>query len=321
MDNCQNLTNLQIYFTGMTAAEVLIFIVHLPLLLGDYVPKENKHYQLLLLLIEVVIMLNSSRLKKAELPILQEKISTYLEHYKLLQSEVKKTKQKRKLIPKQHFLTHYPRLIGKSGLVSDNLHIRFEAFHQPFKMLLSTTKNFRNVSRSIGNFFTRRLANNIRRGIYRLPQPRKVEFKPRFRGPNEVNDDMMASKKEILISEFPEYSSSEMRFAKHASVLGTAYRLGEYLLLEVLSTSGTEKPVFGVVRDMIVIENELIFWCETSGAVFKRHYNAFQILEDEAFEIKIVKQSALHHFQPYRKKVAMKGKALMLPRQKSLARD
>ena len=53
------------------------------------------------------------------------------------------------LIPKQHFLVHYPRLIQLLGPLSQYSCLRKEAKHRPLKQWARTCNNFKNIAKTV----------------------------------------------------------------------------------------------------------------------------------------------------------------------------
>ena len=78
----------------------------LPLFIGDFVPHDDEHWEnyLRLLQIEEIVFAPSTTSRLAAY--LQVLIAEYLEEFK--------RKYERALIPKQHFMVHYPKQILRS---------------------------------------------------------------------------------------------------------------------------------------------------------------------------------------------------------------
>lgn len=53
------------------------------------------------------------------------------------------------MFPKQHFLTHYPRIIKEIGPVINNWCMRMEAKHSFFTRIADSTKNFVNITKTL----------------------------------------------------------------------------------------------------------------------------------------------------------------------------
>lgn len=54
-----------------------------------------------------------------------------------------------RIIPKLHYLVHYPRMISFFGPLKQMWCMRFEAKHQYFKNVASKTKNYRNICKTL----------------------------------------------------------------------------------------------------------------------------------------------------------------------------
>lgn len=109
----------------MTASEVWCFTNFLPLMIGDLISPDVKHWKLLVLLIEIVDLLFDSSFSTFDLDKLQNVIKTHHQLYILLYGDLK---------PKHHFLVHYPSAIKKCGPLKFVWAMRFEAKHKDAKI-------------------------------------------------------------------------------------------------------------------------------------------------------------------------------------------
>lgn len=116
---------------------MLAFIHHLPLIIGDLVPNNNKYWSLLVYLIKIIDLVMTNEIKESQLNILQELISAHNSLYiELFESTLK---------PKFHFLEHYPSAIRKCGPLKNLWCMRMEAFHKPNKMTAKATNSRVNI--------------------------------------------------------------------------------------------------------------------------------------------------------------------------------
>lgn len=68
-----------------------------------------------------------------------------IDHHKLF----KELYPDRRLIPKHHFMTHYPTMLIQFGPLSKLWCMRFEAKHNPLKRQAHAVCNFRNISKTL----------------------------------------------------------------------------------------------------------------------------------------------------------------------------
>ncbi|XP_052130340.1 uncharacterized protein LOC127751223 [Frankliniella occidentalis] len=93
----------------------------IPLILGPHVPDDDLHWENFLLLIQICKMVYSPEIHRHEIDELSDVIELYLSGFQKLYRE---------LIPKQHFLVHYPRLLLENGALTLYNCMRMEAFHR-----------------------------------------------------------------------------------------------------------------------------------------------------------------------------------------------
>ncbi|CAN7942717.1 unnamed protein product [Ixodes pacificus] len=121
-----------------SAAEKLCFFRFFSLLLGDCIPKRNAAYEVYLMLRAVVDIVLAPQVCCSAAARLQVVIDDFY-------SAFKETFPGVNIIPKMHYLIHYPRLLLLYGPFSKLSCMRFEAKHQFFKSIARRTRNFKNI--------------------------------------------------------------------------------------------------------------------------------------------------------------------------------
>lgn len=121
-----------------SAAEKLCFFRFFALLIGDYVPRDNKAYKVYLALRAVIDIVVAPQMYPDVVAYLKVLIEDFYH-------EFTKTFPLVKVIPKMHYLVHYPRLLLLHGPLVKLSCMRFEAKHQYFKCLAQKTRNFINI--------------------------------------------------------------------------------------------------------------------------------------------------------------------------------
>ncbi|XP_050988379.1 uncharacterized protein LOC127179124 [Labeo rohita] len=110
---------------GINAIQCWCLLRNVPLIFGDIVPQDDEHWQLLLLLLQIVNIVFS--------PVLTEGLTVYLkhliaEHHRLFKCLF----PDRNLLPKHHLMMHYPRCIRNIGPIVHMWSMRFESKHNFF---------------------------------------------------------------------------------------------------------------------------------------------------------------------------------------------
>lgn len=125
-----------------SAAQTWCLLRLLPCMIGDLIPEENKHWELLLLLLECMEFIFSPSLTPEAstyfAAIIDEHHSLFLELYPNLH-----------LRPKHHLMVHYPNAILQLGPLIQFWSMRFEAKHSFFKRISQVTCNFKNICKTM----------------------------------------------------------------------------------------------------------------------------------------------------------------------------
>ena len=138
----------------MRAAEAWCFLRNLPLIIGTKVPLHNEEWQLLLMLLDCMDIIFAPVLTPGLADLLAYIIQDHHSYFKTLYPS-------KNLLPKHHFLTHYPEFIKKFGPLSQYWCMRFEEKHQFGKELASTVHNFRNICKTIAERTQMELAYSL----------------------------------------------------------------------------------------------------------------------------------------------------------------
>lgn len=105
---------------GLNASQTLCLVTNIPLIFGDLVPEDNLHCCLLLLLLNIINIVFSY--------CITEGMTVYLKHLIVeLHQLFKELYPSKKLLPKHHFMVHYPKCLRKIGPLIHIWTMRFEA--------------------------------------------------------------------------------------------------------------------------------------------------------------------------------------------------
>ncbi|CAN7986746.1 unnamed protein product [Ixodes hexagonus] len=124
-----------------TASQKWCLFRFFSLMFGDIVPVKNEHWEVYLLLRRIVDMTFADEIPRDHLACLQDEIRYFLTAFATLYPG--------KMIPKLHFLVHYPRLINELGPLKQYWCMRYEGKHQYVKTIASRNQNFKNICKSI----------------------------------------------------------------------------------------------------------------------------------------------------------------------------
>ncbi|XP_064475511.1 uncharacterized protein LOC135389386 [Ornithodoros turicata] len=113
-------------YKGTASQKWCLFYVF-PLVFAELIPEGNEHWEIYLQLRGIVEIIFADELLKDYLAYLQDEIRLFLSAFSAMYPG--------KMIPKMHFLLHYPRVISELGPLKQYWCMRFEAKHQYIKMI------------------------------------------------------------------------------------------------------------------------------------------------------------------------------------------
>lgn len=125
---------------GQNASQSYCIIIHLPFIFHDKKERLEKMWPTLEQLLQCLQIVMSTRITESDLLRLEKIIDTFLNHILALNKH---------LIPKAHFLTHYPRAIRKMGPLKHYWTMRFESKHKFFTDSAKNTNNFINLKKTL----------------------------------------------------------------------------------------------------------------------------------------------------------------------------
>ena len=124
--------------------QVWCLVRNFPLLLFDKIKDVNDDvWALVLCLRRIVDVVCARKISDDQIEYLRYLIDEYL--------DLRTSCFDDNLIPKHHFLEHYPELIRMYGPLINVWAMRFESKHSYFKKVIQTTQNFKNVTKMLSN--------------------------------------------------------------------------------------------------------------------------------------------------------------------------
>lgn len=124
------------------AAEAWCLLRCLPLMLGNLIPRADPYWKILMLLCEITDIIFAPRYSPG---LCQYLASLIDEHHQMFQHYFPDCN----LLPKHHFLVHYPRCMLLSGPPVQYWCMRFEARHNFFKELARISRCFKNICKTL----------------------------------------------------------------------------------------------------------------------------------------------------------------------------
>lgn len=142
-------SNLEHFHLKMTAREMMKFISLFPLMVGDFVPKDDEVWWFLLDFLQIIDILLSYDIPRDLAERLKYLIKRHHSQYIHLFNDTLK--------PKHHLMLHYFNVILKSSPVC----FRFEAKHKEFKSYARAITSRKNICVSFAKKFQLKFANEL----------------------------------------------------------------------------------------------------------------------------------------------------------------
>ena len=138
----------------LQAAESWCLLRNLPLMIGSSVPRDDPHWQLLIMLLHCMAIIFAPEVTAHQADLLSYLIEEHHVQFQLLYPS-------KPLLPKHHFMIHYGTQMKAFGPLICYWCMRFEAKHRFGKEVSSVCRNFKNICKSIATRTQYKLANDL----------------------------------------------------------------------------------------------------------------------------------------------------------------
>lgn len=231
----------------MSAREMMTFVHHFSLMVGDFVPENDDIWSFYILFLNIIDSLTSSTFNEDSIILLQHQIKEHNTKFIELFGDTLK--------PKYHILTHYPTIIRQSGPPKHFWSFRFEAKHRELKMYCRSTNSRRNIPYTLAKKFEYKFANFII-----SPQVKELIITENFKRESIF--------KEFLNTNFRTESSSYSQIQFN----GTIYKIG--LILSLF----TDKLNLYEIIEIVVTDGNIFVLCNNiDHIVYNSHFDAYEI--------------------------------------------
>lgn len=242
----------------MTAREMMFFVHYFPLIFGEIIPENDKVWNFVLSLVELVNVILLPRFNDEMLFILEEQIVYHHTLYREIFDE--------HLKPKYHILLHYAQTIRKIGPPRYIWSFRFEAFHQVFKKYCRNITSRRNICFTLCTKANLIFMHNIRNTnnfkdplVYKNAVSLKLIDLPYFSTLNLTS--------QLLTSTFNATSTVTYK--------GTEYRVGQFLTKSNINMKVIE---LHQIKDLLITTNVLNVACQQwQIEEYSTHFASFKV--------------------------------------------
>lgn len=248
----------------MSASEMLCFVRHLGLLIGDFVPETLDVWHIWINLREIIDTVCSPSLLFCENKRLAFLIREYLDlvvfHFKALK-------------PKHHFLLHYSDVFDYSGPLVHFWSMKFEQFHRRSKLTSNVSGSFNNMPHTLAH-------KSQMKFCFQMTSPLKncCQY---TQGVPIANAD--------YITYFPTTSRNSLLEVKKVVSDGTSYKVGQVVVIDAKNFA-----TFAIIKKIFIYNNDNVYFLCTklNTLYFDRHCYAYEV--EACTQEYVIEQEALH---------------------------
>ena len=266
-----------------SASQMMTLSQHLPLLIGDRIPNDDIHWSSFLLLLKICCIANSPTFSPDTIQyfriLIEEKLLAFKELY-----------PHEKLLPKHHYMVHYPSQIERLGPLVSSWTMRYES-KLSFVKRVSHQSNFKNVCKTIAKKHQLWMCYQLLKEPHLLTP--SLTFSPKFKSSPLISEDACVQSECFrLIPSLP--LDYEITHPEWVRIQSSMLRHGTY----IMTMFDIDRPLFGRIIDIIRVEDStvIVYVQVYVGELFISHYNAFLIKPTGEFSV--FNMCTLHDYRP-----------------------
>ncbi|XP_030829580.1 uncharacterized protein LOC115919721 [Strongylocentrotus purpuratus] len=245
---------------GQKAMQAWCLIRNLPFIIAQDIEEGNVYWELLLRLLDCMDIIFAPQLTAgliAQLSILTEEHHTHFQ----------KTFPDRRLLPKHHFMVHYPTCLREVGPLIHVWCMRYEAKHHYFGRVAESVRNYKNICKSLAKKHQTALT-------FHLQSNHPLEYLEVGPGSSLLLSDLDENIGQIVQEQIQvEDLSTELFDANWVKVHGTHYQLSLLVCHDV-----SELPLFGQIEHIIVHHSTVFFvLVQLDTVYYNSHYHAYAV--------------------------------------------
>ena len=248
------------------ASQMIVLTREFSILIGDKIPNNNDHWSCFQLLLKICSICLSPVCTFDTVAYLRIVIEEYLSLFRTIYPDVR-------LLPKQHFLVHYPRQIEMYGPLVNSWTMRQES-KLIFVKRVSYMSNYKNISKTVAMRHQFWLCHKVLSNTHLLTPILNVSPIGVSNSLSTEEDYIQCKMIRVLIC---------CLIVKHpswAKVQSSSFKRGPFVLLKY----DLYEPVFGKIIDLVMHEDTLLICIEEyHSSFFCSQYNSFAIFGTGVF--------------------------------------
>lgn len=261
---------------GGNAHENWALLRLLPFLIGSKIPSDEPVWDVLMVLKEIVELVVSPMHTRESLGYLDSKISEH--RHKFLNCFPNE-----RLLPKHHFLEHYPELLEAYGPLLALWSMRFESKHGFFKNVVRHTRNFKNVLCTLATRHQLMMA-------YYSYTDRNAPSLTVSKVSTVPVDLLHTAVQEVLRDKVPNQTLVEL--SSNVVYNGVRYRIE--MILSCGSTGGL--PDFVEISQILILEKSVSFIVKSLCSWYDEHLRSYYL--EASGDVRLVEHQALNDWYP-----------------------
>lgn len=263
---------------GQKACQTWCLMRFLPLILFDIIESNpSEEWNVIVLLMKITGIVLAPRINLTMISELKLLIS---DHHQKFQACFKQ-----KLLPKHHFMTHYPRIINMFGPLINLWCMRYEVKHGYFKNLAAKYRNYKNLAVTLANRHQEMFSNVqycYNQGLECGPL-QQIEFKS-------------YCYKDIIINQLEIFEDNFLLKIPSWAKLGFFYKRRFF----IYDHQNNNLPVFNEIIDIVLIDSSLFFVCqEWQTLKVVENLCSFEVQRNNSSPLKFVCLNSCYYKEPF----------------------
>jgi len=241
-------------------------------MVGMYVPEEDKVWQVYLNLREVCDLLLAPAVDRNSITHLEDLISTYLFSFvEVFGADF--------VIPKMHFMVHYPEFIRLLGPMRNYWCMRFEAKHQYFKKVATSINCFKDITKTLAKRHQMRQSYELSGSEVLMPADRALSRTVALKY-GKLSEPIRES---VSVAVQDDFDVAEViTSATKICVNNVVYKVACVYVLGTIEEEAV--PVFVCIKHIFSIRGTWILCGHLlTPYSFSKHFHAYVVTEDSSW--------------------------------------
>lgn len=242
-----------------TQSQMWCFTRILPLVIGSLVPEDNKYWKLILLMLDFIEDVTAPAYYPWDIHSMRDTVQTFLSYYQECFPE-------ENVKPKKHYVTHYPTLTKRFGPLIHCWTMRLEGKHAFFKNIFHSTRNRKNICKTMADRHQSRQA-----WLHSLPS--YLQDNESRTGQSSEIIQLLPREVQMLLRVLCPVKETVTALTK-VTIYGIAYSTGSCV---VLGINDDDDYKFGVIQHIFAINGEYQLCCQIMKSTYVRHFHAYRV--------------------------------------------